>query len=202
MQLGDIARLTAGVITGRVLVDARKDKDESTGFGIRVLVPKAIHDGKVDHSLLESQELQRDRKTGEEKNVDNFRTKEGDIVIKLSSPYDSCIINREDEGLLVPSFCLRITDIDEEKVDRYFLLAYFHSKTFLEEIRKKCYGNVMALAKKSDFEKISVPDIPLCEQTAIGERFRRIGELKEAVRRYSSLEEERLDRILEEARKC
>ncbi len=201
MQLGDTAQLKAGVITGRVLADARKDEGESTGFTVGVLVPKAIHDGKVDHSLIESQELQRDRKTGERKDVSDFLTREGDIVIKLSSPYDSCLIEKSDEGLLVPSFCLRIT-VDGKKTDRYFLLAYFHSKTFLGEIRKKCYGSVMALMKKSDFAKITIPDIPLEEQAEIGQRFCRIGELREAVRRYSSLEEERLDAILEEAGRC
>ena len=208
MLLGDIATLQAGVLTNRVLYDARsgdkKDtaekKRERSYEKIRILIPKAIHDGAVDHSLIEEQELIIDPRTGEAKDVTDFRTRIGDIVIKLSSPYDACVITERDAGLLIPSFCLRIV-VKEAKIDRDFLLAFFSSTVFLGELRKKCYGTVMALAKKSDFEKIDIPDIPLGKQIEIGRRFRKVETLKSQVRKYCSLERERLDRILE-AEEC
>ena len=208
MLLGDIATLQAGVLTNRVLYDARsgdkKDtaekKRERSYEKIRILIPKAIHDGAVDHSLIEEQELIIDPRTGEAKDVTDFRTRIGDIVIKLSSPYDACVITEMDAGLLIPSFCLRIV-VKEAKIDRDFLLAFFSLTVFLGELRKKCYGTVMALAKKSDFEKIEIPDIPLGKQIEIGRRFRKVETLKSQVRKYCSLERERLDRILE-AEEC
>lgn len=210
MLLGDTATLQAGVLTNRVLYDARsgdkKDnnadvkKRERSNKKIRILIPKAIHDGSVDHKLIEEQELIIDPRTGEAKDVTDFKTRIGDIIIKLSSPYDACVITERDAGLLIPSFCLRI-EIDETKIDRDFLLAFFSSAVFLGELRKKCYGTVTALAKKSDFEKIAVPDFPLEKQIEIGRRFRKVQELKSQVNKYCLLERERLDRILE-AQKC
>ena len=202
MQLKEIAELKAGVLTNRVLYDARKEEitenaDESRDedYYISVLVPKAIHDGKVDHALLERQKLK--DVNGRPKDVDDFRTREGDIIIKLASPYDACLITKEDERLLIPSFCLKV-DADPEKVDRYFLLAYFSSGFFMNELKRKCYGSVTALLKKTDFEKITIPDIPLSGQKAIGERYRSVEKMKGLMKEFIALEKERLDTILEE----
>ena len=49
-KLGDIAELTAGVISQRVLADK---EDVETGDSVFVLVPKAIHDGELDEEWSE-----------------------------------------------------------------------------------------------------------------------------------------------------
>ena len=49
-NLGDIAELTAGVISQRVLADK---EDVETGDSVFVLVPKAIHDGELDGEWIE-----------------------------------------------------------------------------------------------------------------------------------------------------
>ena len=212
MQLGEIADLTAGVLTSRVLYDGRrvnheelKDSPEltekmkeSSGVPIKVLVPKAIKNGRIDEKLLENQILIRDPKTGEAKKVDDFKTEDGDIVIKLSSPYDSCLITPEFEGLLIPSFCMKIKVKEEKGIDRDFFLAYLSSDFFKTELRNKCYGAVTALTKKSDFMRITVPEVPGEKQIEIGQRFRKVTQLENLMNRYRELERERLDRILEE----
>ena len=216
MQLGEIADLTAGVLTSRVLYDGRRVnheelKDsaeltekmkESSGVPIKVLVPKAIKNGRIDEKLLEDQVLIKDPKTGKEKNVDDFKTKDGDIVIKLSSPYDSCLITPEFEGLLIPSFCMKIVVkeklVKEKLIDRDFFLAYLSSDFFKTELRNKCHGAVTALTKKSDFMRITVPEVPGEKQIEIGQRFRKVTQLENLMNRYRELERERLDRILEE----
>lgn len=211
MQLGEIATLTAGVLTSRVLYDGRrvnheelKDSPEltekmkdSSGVPIKVLVPKAIKNGRIDEKLLENQVLIKDPKTGKEKDVNEFKTNVGDIVIKLSSPYDSCLITPEFEGLLIPSFCMKIV-VDEELIDRDFFLAYLSSDFFKTELRNKCYGTMTALTKKSDFMRITVPEVPREKQIEIGRRFRKVTHLEDLMNRYRELERERLDRVLEE----
>ena len=211
MQLGEIATLTAGVLTSRVLYDGRrvnheelKDSPEltekmkdSSGVPIKVLVPKAIKNGRIDEKLLENQVLIKDPKTGKEKDVNEFKTNVGDIVIKLSSPYDSCLITPEFEGLLIPSFCMKIV-VDEDLIDRDFFLAYLSSDFFKTELRNKCYGTMTALTKKSDFRRITVPELPREKQIEIGRTFRKVTHLEDLMNRYRELERERLDRVLEE----
>ena len=56
-NLGDIAELTAGVISQRVLADK---EDVETGDSVFVLVPKAIHDGELDWNCLSTEMLKKD----------------------------------------------------------------------------------------------------------------------------------------------
>ena len=56
-NLGDIAELTAGVISQRVLADK---EDVETGDSVFVLVPKAIHDGELDGNCLSKEMLKKD----------------------------------------------------------------------------------------------------------------------------------------------
>ena len=193
MQISELATLTAGVITNRFLVtdkstSVEEHDNEFYGKPVKVLIPKAIHDGKVDHSLLaeekQSREIPKD-----------YLTEEGDIVMKFSSPYDSCLITENDVGLLIPSFCCKIRIKDFNAVDRFFLLAYLCSGKCKSELRNKCFGSVMALTKKSDVMKIEVPVFGMDSQKEIGKRFRTVQRIREKIDEYLNLEQERLDSV-------
>ena len=87
MKLKDIADcIITGVLTRRVVYDG-EDNDSSLKEG-KILVPKAIDDGLIDHSLLQRVKLDKEVK-------DKFYTKKVDVIMKLSTPYDSCFIDRE-----------------------------------------------------------------------------------------------------------
>ncbi len=196
MQISDLADLTAGIITGRVLENSKLRHHDDRGESplkrkIKVLIPKAIHDNKVDHELLADEMLIKEVSP-------EFLTHEGDIIIKLSSPYDSCLIEKEDEGLLIPSFCCKIRIKDFEKTDKFFLLAYLNSETCKNELKSKCYGSVMAITKKSDVMKINVPEFLLEEQRKIGERFLNVEKIKKKMEEYIKLENDRLDSVFGE----
>lgn len=193
MQISDLAVLTAGVITSRVLIGEKNDlsidsKDSSYGKTIKVLVPKAIHDGKVDHSLLAVEKQSREISP-------DYLTQEGDIVMKFSSPYDSCLITDKDEGLLIPSFCCKIRIKDFNQIDKFFLLAYLCSGRCKTELKNKCFGSVMAITKKSDVMKIEVPVFSIEKQKNIGKRFQTVQALREKLEEYNRLENERLDAV-------
>ncbi len=196
MQISNLADLTAGIITGRVLENSKLHHHDDRGESsikrkIKVLIPKAIHDNKVDHKLLAEETLIKEVSP-------EFLTHEGDIIIKLSSPYDSCLIEKEDEGLLIPSFCCKIRIKDFEKTDKFFLLAYLNSEACKNELKSKCYGSVMAITKKSDVMKINIPEFLLEEQRKIGERFLNVGKIKKKMEEYIKLEQDRLDSVFGE----
>lgn len=192
MRLSDAAELTAGVITGRVLED-KKSSAINPDNRIQVLVPRAIHDGRIDKSLLAGEYKKDDGREIPSK----FLTEKGDIIIKLSSPYDSCLIGEEDEGLLIPSFCLKIK-VTDPTVDRYFLLAFLNSKKCTDDLRSRCYGSVMAIVKKSDLEKVELPVFTTQEQEEIGRRYSTVKLIRAEMERYLSLEQERIDIVFGE----
>lgn len=190
MLLKDIASLTAGVITKRVIENetavAKKGKE------VLILTPKAIHDGRIDHTHLQKERLKSDI------DISKYFTKCGDIIIKLSAPYDSVIIkNKDDEGLFLPSFLLRI-DVTNPDVKRGYLLAYINSPLFKESLMKSCYGTVTALTKKSDLENIDIPILSEEKQEEISSRYERTLEIKNKIDCYLRLEEERLVSIWRE----
>ncbi len=189
MLLKDIALLTAGVITTRVITDEKSEN--KNGDEILLLPPKAIQNGRLDHTLLQKVTLL------PEKNIKKFLTHQGDIVIKLSSPYDSVIIEKEDEGLLLPSFLLRI-EIKNKEINPSYLLAYLNSSLFKESLQRNCYGSVTALVKKSDLDNLDIPILPSEKQDEIASLYEKMMKIKDKFKEYMALEEERLNTIWRE----
>jgi len=85
MRLEDVASVIAGQIMTRVT-------DEFVvGETVKVLVPKSIVDGIIVKEDLGEAILS--------KEIDEDKyTKEGDVVIKLSTPYDAAYVTEQDAG--------------------------------------------------------------------------------------------------------
>ena len=96
MKLKDI---THKIYSGQIItrVEAKAEIGDRVVEERKVLVPKAILEGRIIHSDLGLVKLKR-------KADENRVTKEGDIILKLSTPHDAVYIQKEDEGLMVPSF--------------------------------------------------------------------------------------------------
>ena len=189
MLLKDIALLTAGVITRRVIEDEKSEN--KNGDEILLLTPKAIQNGRIDHTLLQRETMI------EGKGISKFLTREGDIVLKLSSPYDSVIIQKEDEGLLLPSFLLKI-EITDKNINPSYLLAYLNSALFKESLKKSCYGSVTTLVKKSDLDALDIPLLPVEKMDEIALCYEKMRKIKDKLEEYIALEEERLNAIWRE----
>ena len=80
MKLEEVAKITVGQIMTRVSAENRNE-DDAIGI-VKVLAPKAISDGIIVKENLG--ELQICKMIDEKK-----FTKEGDVVVKLSTPYDA-----------------------------------------------------------------------------------------------------------------
>ena len=50
-------------------------------------------------------------------------TKEGDVVVKLSTPYNATYVTKENEGLAVPSFCA-IIRVKKDEMDANICLLF------------------------------------------------------------------------------
>ncbi|MEE3462479.1 MAG: hypothetical protein VZR00_11495, partial [Lachnospiraceae bacterium] len=126
VTLKDIKGLTfiGGQITSRIEADEKKS-DPVLG-SIKVIPPKAIKNGRIAHEEL----YDIDYKTEfDEKKL----TKAGDIVLKLSSPYDAAYITEDDEGLLITSFCI-IIRVKGKEMDPQYLTAFFNSNVYKNQV--------------------------------------------------------------------
>ena len=156
-------------------------------------MPKAIRDGGVIHDDLDEAQISKEPSS-------NSLTKEGDIIFKLSSPYGAAYIDKTEEGLLVPSFCCRLTEIRD--VDPFFLLAYLNSKAAMHQYEVACGGSVVAILKINSVRNLEIPELPSAMQAEIGKRYRSILELRYLVENVFSLEKERFEVLFKETVEC
>lgn len=186
MKLKDIAEdIITGVLTRRVVYDGEENNDPSLPDG-KILVPKAINDGLIDHSLLQSVKLDREVK-------DKFYTKMGDVIMKLSTPYDSCSIDREeDEGLIVPSFSVIIRGIGV-KYNPYFIMAFLSSKYAWNQIERLRSGRVLTILSNESVAELEIPEFSEPEIKRISERYKNYLEFKRISSEIMKLEKERND---------
>lgn len=185
MKLKDIAEdIITGVLTRRVVYDG-EENNPSLPDG-KILVPKAINDGLIDHSLLQSVKLDREVK-------DKFYTKMGDVIMKLSTPYDSCSIDREeDEGLIVPSFSVIIRGIGV-KYNPYFIMAFLSSKYAWNQIERLRSGRVLTILSNESVAELEIPEFSEPEIKRISERYKNYLEFKRISSEIMKLEKERND---------
>ena len=185
MKLKDIAEdIITGVLTRRVVYDG-EENNPSLPDG-KILVPKAINDGLIDHSLLQSVKLDREVK-------DKFYTKMGDVIMKLSTPYDSCSIDREEyEGLIVPSFSVIIRGIGV-KYNPYFIMAFLSSKYAWNQIERLRSGRVLTILSNESVAELEIPEFSELEIKRISERYKNYLEFKRISSEIMKLEKERND---------
>ena len=185
MKLKDIADcIITGVLTRRVIYDG-EDNDSSLKEG-KILVPKAIDDGLIDHSLLQRVKLDKEVK-------DKFYTKKGDVIMKLSTPYDSCFIDREeDEGLIVPSFSLIIRGLKSD-YDPYFIMAFLSSRYAWNQIERLRSGRAITILSNESVAELDIPEFKKLERERISERYKNYLEFKRMSSEIIELEKERND---------
>lgn len=162
MTLENIASVTAGQIMTRVTAD--KDAGEQVVESVKVLVPKAIVSGVIVKEDLGNAEL--GKKIDEEK-----YTQEGDVVIKLSTPYDAAYVGEENAGIAIPSFCAAIRIIDDDKMDARYLTAFLNSSYVRDELTAKVVGSTRPMIKITDIRALEVPELNMKDMQDIGKAF-------------------------------
>ena len=184
MKLKDVAEeIITGVLTRRIVCDG--DVDSSLQEE-KILVPKSITDGLIDHTLLQTSRI---GKLVKEK----FYTRKGDVIMKLSTPYDSCVIEKkEDEGLIVPSFSVIIRGI-RAPYDPYFIMAFLSSKHAWSQIERSRSGRALSIISNESVSELELPSFSETEMEVISTRFRRYLEFRRLSAEIIGLEKERND---------
>lgn len=183
MKLEKFTEVIVGQIMPRVT-------SESNDYGkpIRVLSPKAISNGIINmddvSSTLITKEIGKDK-----------YTREGDVVIKLSTPYDAAYITSETAGLVIPSFCAIIRP-SSSRINAKYLSAFLNSKYVRDQLTAKVSGGIRPMVKVTDIRCLELPNISEADMKDIGEAFMLSGKKKETLLKMIYTEEQIMNTIV------
>ena len=174
-----MSRITANPDAGDVVVETRK-----------VLIPKSISaDGSIDIAVLPEEDLKVE--------ADPKKTTEpGDIVMKLSPPYDAGLVTEATQGCLVPSFCAIIRPTSD--VDVQYLLAFMNSTLCKNQLQSQVSGSVMTVLSVGKVKNVNMPLPPIDEQRKIGQRYMESQRKLSIIRQIAQLESKRNDIVFKE----
>lgn len=175
-----------GQITSRIEADEKKN--EVVKGKVKVMPPKAIKGGKVIQEEL--------YEIGYKTDFDEKKlTKAGDIVVKLSSPYDAVYITENDEGILIPSFCIIVRNTGEILISEY-LAAFFNSGVYLDQIMDMVSGAAVPMITMGKIKDVYINIFDIEEQKQIAEYFNNISAKEELMAQIISLEKEKLNSVI------
>ena len=168
IRLGEVEGLEfiGGQITSRLEAKRNEDVEGS----INVLTPKAINLGIINHDEV----LLIDYiKKPQEARI----TKEGDIVIKLSS---FCIIARNNGPVVT-------TD---------YLLTFFNSNVYRNQLLEMCTGAATPMATLSKIEDVMINILPKKEQQEVANYYKNTCKKQVLMEKIIGLEQEKIDVLL------
>ena len=188
MKLSDIKGITfiGGQITSRI--EANQKKKEIVIGNVKVIPPKAIKGGKIVHSELYEIAY---KTTFDEKKL----TKAGDVVVKLSSPYDTAFITEVDEGLLITSFCIIIRNTGNNLLSEY-LGAFCNSGIYLKQVMRMVSGASVPMLTLGKVKEAEIRMFPLEKQEQIAKYYQTLCEKEIVMAQIIALEKEKLDAVI------
>ena len=188
VKLSDIKGLSfiGGQITSRIEADEKRN-ERAIGT-VKVIPPKAIKAGKIEHEEL----YDVDYKTEFD---DKKLTKAGDIVVKLSSPYDAAYISEEDEGLLITSFCIIIRNTGKNVLSEY-LATFCNSDIYLKQVMRMVSGAKVPMLTIGKVKEAEIKLLTLEEQEQVAQYYKNLCEKEQIMEQIISLEKEKINTVL------
>lgn len=166
VKLGDLCGLSmTGIILTRIQIkDETLVSEDEKAIG-RVLVPKAIANGRVNQNDVAEYVIKKGSGQGRMTVVD-------DVVVKLTTPYECALITMEDEDLIVPSYCVILRDFDQKEVDLDYLVGYLNTDYAKQQLVSRVSAGYNSMIKMKDIHEIPIPMLPMEEQKHLGRLYR------------------------------
>lgn len=170
--------------TGAPISRAKASAEEGDARDVRVLIPRAMSSGGIIDDDLAVERV------GEVK--PEFFTRRDDVVIKLSTPYDSAYIDGGHEGILVTSFGMILRAREGAPLSMRYLSMFLNHPQTLSVLQSSStgMGAGMTVLKRRTVAAISVPLPPMRQQETLAELYLAIGERNREYRRLIELGEE------------
>lgn len=185
MTIGEIAVVRTGLVT------ARKKKEASSlqTHEYRLLNLKCIaNEGYIQRVYIEQQELAEELK-------EDYLTRMGDILVRLSSPYTAVLIDSPDLcGIVVPSHFAIIRVDESYALPEYVFWSLRRDKNRITMMQNSSGSTAFGTISSGLIASLPITLLPLREQKIMGELMRLsereqqlLVKLTEEKKKYSTL---------------
>ncbi|MBQ9021235.1 MAG: restriction endonuclease subunit S [Eggerthellaceae bacterium] len=174
-KLSLLCSIKAGYPSSRIIKTVKETPAQTS----KVLIPRAIDDGCIVETELTTEQV------GHIK--DDFYTHEGDVVLKLSTPYDCVYIDKTHEGILVTSFAVILRPLHDTEIDMRYLAAFLNTAQAKRVLQSHGTGLVIPLLKKSTLEDVPIPLVSYSRQQQLAQIFENVQQQKANARKLLSL---------------
>ena len=183
IRFGDLnPTIISGQIVKRVIADPVK-REKVVDEARKTIVAKTVGEGCINEDGIVVNNYKSD--------PDPKRlTREGDVVVKLSSPYNAVIIDKEHEDMLVSSFCSIIRDV--KGIDKNYLVAFLNSDVCQKRLESSVAGTIMSVLSNGKLSELEIPLPDESKQKEIGDYFAKTIKNRLLLAKIQKLEEEKL----------
>lgn len=173
------------IITGAPISRVKRIRENDTPAQMRVLVPGAMRNGEVVKGELAIESVANVK--------DDFFTREGDVIVKASTPYGCVYIDETQTGLLTTSYSLILRPRDNRMIDMRYLSLFLNSPSSVHELERMSSGMTIQLIKKKDLAEMPVPVPSFSEQ----ERLAALHCQSQRIKKVCQSVEEKCDLLIE-----
>lgn len=158
MKLGEVAEVRTGAVLTRI-----RTEDDAVKNSFKLINLKCVTDqGNIVFSNIEEIELPTTLK-------EEVFAREGDIIVKLSSPYSAAIIGQEEIGCLIPSH-FAIIRAQRTKLYPPFLLWFINSDYVKKKILQNNSGSsAFGTISSGFFDSLEIKEISMEKQRLLGD---------------------------------
>lgn len=178
MKLDEIAKIKIGIVVKREI--------EENGENSYELFSLKNYEENENYEQLKTT-----------KDLTDKLAKKGDLLFRLLYPNKIIYVNKELEGLLIPSqYC--IIRVQNEKMDPDVLKWYLESKRAKQDLNSKITGSIIKSMPVSNLKTLEIPDISIKEQSNMKELIKLWDKEKEISKQILEKKEKLYNFYLEE----
>ncbi len=156
MKLDEIAIITPGLVTTRKKASIKFEVKQT----YKLLTLNAVGDyGSIDINELSNFE-------SVEKLNKGYFTEQGDILVRLNEPFTSIYINKKDEGILIPSYFVKLR-ITTKKFKPAYIAWYLNSEKVKRDFLRSQSGTLVPSINQKVIKELDIPIKNIEEQEDI-----------------------------------
>lgn len=180
MNIADFCEVMTGIPISR----AKTLGVDDVGTKTLVLIPKAMVDGRIVDAELTVETISKVK--------ESLFSREGDILVKTSTPYDCVYVDKAHEGILVTSFAIILRSKINCPVNMRYLATYLNQPQTKKILQNLSTGTALPLIKKSTISNLKIPVVSADKQFRIAALFSSVQLQKEQSLKMIQLSDELL----------